>query len=213
MVLHQRTSCHTFCIGPWVVQSGRLGGSRNGACSRSWGKSTQSLLCWLCQFSPCRVSLLWATERHTVRGRHRMGNSAGGWSIPGGRLTYFWHEKEFRVALQQEVLRPHKDGDVDWVVLFGIGAVLLVRARDPPSVVIHRANDFTITWWANPVLVHSILRTLGAIGARKAAGRESVWSEDRKSPESYDSSQNGNRIITFYDIPLFFKSMFVQLSH
>lgn len=98
------------------------------------------------------------------------------------RLTYLGQEEARRVVLHQEGLGAHVDSDVYLLALFSVGAVLLVDAQDPTPAVIHRAEEATLTWCADPVVTAGIHRALDdaviKYTAKNSRRNESQGTED-----------------------------------
>lgn len=84
-------------------------------------------------------------------------------------LTYIWQEKLFGVVLHQEVLCLHIDSDEDRLAFFSVGAVLLVRAQDPVTAVVHSTEKIALTWGACPIPTAGVYRTLSVNVVRKPA--------------------------------------------
>lgn len=76
-------------------------------------------------------------------------------------LTYVWQEKVFGVVLHQELLSLHKQTDVDPFALLSVGTVLIIKAGDPASAVVHWTSDLTLTWGARPVQTTGVHRAVG----------------------------------------------------
>lgn len=100
------------------------------------------------------------------------------------RLTYLGKVKVFGVALHQEVLRPHVDGEVDHPSLLGGGAAPLVHAQDPEPVGVHRAAEVTLARRAGPTLTAAVHRTLYVTVVGKTAHNSVFLFGQRKRFES-----------------------------